>query len=66
MKRALPYLLASVLATFGLLTLFLSSSILFDLFGMPAKEGNYVLFVVWAQTLSAVCFIWPQRMALLC
>lgn len=33
---------------FALLTLFLSSSLIFDKFGIRAKEGNYVLFVVWA------------------
>jgi len=34
-----------VLAVFGLVTLFLSSSVIFDLFGVRAIEGNYVLFV---------------------
>ncbi len=57
MKRTLPYLLASVLATFGLLTLFLSSSILFDLFGIRAKEGNYVLFVVWANFICSLLYL---------
>lgn len=57
MKRALPYLLALVLAAFGLLTLFLSSSILFDLFGIRAKEGNYVLFVVWANFISSLLYL---------
>lgn len=57
MKQALPYLLALVLAAFGLLTLFLSSSILFDLFGIRAKEGNYVLFVVWANFISSLLYL---------
>ena len=57
MKRALPYILALVLAAFGLLTLFLSSSILFDLFGIRAKEGNYVLFVVWANFISSLLYL---------
>lgn len=57
MKRALPYLLAFVLAAFGLLTLFLSSSIIFDLFGIRAKEGNYVLFVVWANFVSSLLYL---------
>ncbi|HLN74539.1 MAG: hypothetical protein ACM3O8_06825 [Methylococcaceae bacterium] len=57
MKRALPYLLASVLTVFGLLTLFLSSSILLDLFGIRAKEGNYVLFVVWANFISSILYL---------
>lgn len=57
MKRALPYLLALVLAAFGLLTLFLSSSIIFDLFGIRAKEGNYVLFIVWANFISSLLYL---------
>lgn len=57
MKQALPYLLASVLAAFGLLTLFLSSSIIFDLFGIRAKEGNYLLFVVWANFVSSLLYL---------
>lgn len=57
MKQAHPYLFASVLAAFGLLTLFLSSSIIFDLFGIRAKEGNYVLFVVWANFVSSLLYL---------
>lgn len=57
MKRALPYLFALALAAFGLLTLFLSSSIIFDLFGIRAKEGNYVLFVIWANFVSSLLYL---------
>lgn len=57
MKQAHPYLFASALAAFGLLTLFLSSSIIFDLFGIRAKEGNYVLFVVWANFVSSLLYL---------
>ncbi len=57
MKKALPYLLASILAAFGLLTLFLSTSVIFDLFGVRAKEGNYVLFIVWANFVSSLFYL---------
>ena len=57
MKKALPYLLTSILAAFGLLTLFLSTSVIFDLFGVRAKEGNYVLFVVWANFISSLIYL---------
>jgi len=57
MKNAFPFLLASMLAIFGILTLFLSSSIIFDLFGVRAKEGNYVLLVVWANLISSLLYI---------
>ena len=42
MKKAIPYFLATILGAFGLLTLLLSTSVIFDLFGVRAKEGNYV------------------------
>jgi len=40
MKKILPYIIAVILTGFGLLTLFLSTSVIFDLFGIRAKEGN--------------------------
>ena len=65
MKKALPYLIAAILAAFGLLTLFLSSSVIFDFFGVRAKEGNYVLFVVWSNFISSIlylfCSLWTHR-----
>lgn len=57
MKKPLQYIIAIILAAFGLLTLFLSSSVIFDLFGVRTKEGNYVLFVVWANFLSSLLYI---------
>jgi hypothetical protein len=57
MKKILRYVVAVVLTAFGLLTLFLSSSVIFDWFGIRAKEGNYVLFVVWANFISSVLYL---------
>lgn len=57
MKKILPYLFATLLAGFGLLTLFLSTSVIFDLFGIRAKEGNYVLFVVWSNFINSILYI---------
>ena len=57
MKKLLPYLIALPLAAFGLLTLFLSTSIIFDWFGIRAKEGNYVLFVVWANFICSLLYL---------
>jgi len=39
------------------LTLFLSSSVLFDWFGIRAKEGNYVPLVVWANFISSGLYL---------
>ena len=46
MRQALTKSIALVLAIFGLINLFLSCSVSFDLFGVLAKQGNYVAFVV--------------------
>ena len=45
---------AIILALFALLTLFLSSSIIFDWFGIRAKQDNYVLFIVWANFVASI------------
>lgn len=57
MKKLLTYSIAFLLAAFGLLTLFLSTSIIFDLFGIRLKEGNYVLFVVWANFICSILYL---------
>jgi len=57
MKKYIPKIAAAVLAAFGLITLFLSSSIIFDLFGIRAQEGNYVLFVVLANFVSSWLYL---------
>ena len=57
MKKYIPYISSLILAGFGLLTLFLSSSVIFDWFGIRAKEGNYVLLVVWANFISSLLYL---------
>ena len=57
MKKAIPYISATLLTAFGLLTLFLSTSIFLDLFDIRAKEGNYVLFVVWANFICSILYL---------
>lgn len=56
MKKYLPYLLAVILTGFGLLTLFLSASVIFDLFGIRTQEGNYVLFIVWSNFICSLLY----------
>jgi hypothetical protein len=46
MKNRILKIAAIAIALFALLTVFMSSSVLFDWFGIRAKEGNYVGFVV--------------------
>ena len=57
MKKYILYTSAVILTAFGLLTLFLSTSVIFDLFGIRAKEGNYVLFVVWSNFISSILYL---------
>lgn len=57
MKKYLHQLLALLLVGFALLTLFLSSSVIFDWFGIRAREGNYVHFVVWANFLCSLGYL---------
>jgi len=57
LKQGPTYALITVLASFALLTLFLSSSVIFDWFGIRVKEGNYVLFVVWANFVSSIIYL---------
>ncbi len=57
MKFILKYIPISILTAFALLTLFLSSSVILDLFGIREKEGNYVLFVVWANFISSILYL---------
>lgn len=46
-----------LLLFFGIITLIASTAVIFDLMGMREKEGNYVLFVVIANLISAVLYI---------
>ena len=57
MKKNFPTLLAFLLAVFGLLTLFLSTSIIFDLFNIRTREGHYVPFVVVANFISSLLYL---------
>jgi hypothetical protein len=57
MKKIILYLVVAVLTGFGLLTIFLSTSVIFDLFDVRAKEGNYVLFVVWSNFISSFLYL---------
>jgi hypothetical protein len=57
MKKIFRNFPVVLLIAFGLLTLFLSTSIIFDCFGIREKEGNYVLFIVWANFVSSLLYL---------
>ena len=50
-------ILLILLVLFGAVTLFMSSSVLFDWFGIRAKEGNYVPLVVWANLICGILYL---------
>lgn len=57
MKSILLTISGFIIALFGIITLFMSTSVIFGLFDMRAKEGNYVLFVVIANFLCAFLYL---------
>jgi len=57
MKHSILKIIAIALLLFALLTLFLSGSVIFNLFGIRAKEGNYVPLVVWTNFISSILYI---------
>src|SRR5690349_14377997 len=59
MSSSTPILRAAaiVLALFGMVTIFVGGSVIFDLFGLREKEGNFVPFVVWANFICGFIYI---------
>lgn len=57
MKPVILKIAATVLTLFALITLFMSGSVIFDLFGIREKEGNYVLFIVITNFLCAFLYL---------
>lgn len=56
--KTIPFFITiAVLTAFGLLTTFLTTSIILDLFDIRAREGNYVPLVVWANLVSGILFL---------
>ena len=57
MKRIILIISAIVLIAFASLTFYLSSSLIFDLFDMRAKQGeDFVEFVAWANLISSLIY----------
>ena len=58
MKKIVLILSVIALTAFALLTFYLSSSLIFDLFGMREKQGNdFVEFVAWANLISSLIYL---------
>jgi len=57
MKPVILKIAAIILTLFALITLFMSGSVIFDLFGIRAKEGNYILFVVVSNFIAGFLYL---------
>lgn len=57
MKSIVLFICGFVIALFGIVTLFMSTSVIFGLFDIREKEGNYVLFVVIANFVCAFLYL---------
>lgn len=57
MKNIILKIAAIAIILFALITLFMSGSVIFDLFGIRAQEGNYVLFVVVLNFISGFLYL---------
>lgn len=56
-NKIVRFVIAIILTAFALLTIFMSSSVLFDWFGMREKQGNYVPFIVWTNFISGFLYL---------
>ena len=57
MHKYLPYIVGTFLGVFALLTLYLSGSVIFDLFGMRAKQGDFVWTVIWGNFIASMLYL---------
>lgn len=57
MKTIILKVAAVIISLFALVTLFMSTSVIFDLFGIREKEGNYVLFVVISNFIAGFMYL---------
>lgn len=55
--KTIKIILVAFLVLFGALTVFMGSSVLFDLFGIRELEGNYVDFVVKANLFCGIIYL---------
>jgi ABC-type Na+ efflux pump permease subunit len=57
MKSIVLFISGFIIALFGVVTLFMGTSVIFGLFDIREKEGNYVLFVVIANFICAFLYL---------
>ncbi|WP_081211847.1 hypothetical protein [Salegentibacter sediminis] len=57
MKRVFYYITLGFFLVFALISLYLSSSIIFDWFEMREAQRDYVLFVVWVNFIASFLYL---------
>lgn len=57
MSKIQKPIISLLLTAFGLLTLYLSSALIFDLFGERAKQGVFVPAVVWGNLICSLLYL---------
>lgn len=68
MKKITKHTASILLLVFGLLSIFLTLSVILDLFDVREKEGNYVLFIVYTNLVCGILYViaaiqnWYERM----
>ena len=55
-RKYLLYIFGMLLAAFALLTFYLSGSVIFNLFGMRAKQGDFVWTVIWGNFMASLLY----------
>ncbi len=58
MSNIILKLSAIFLAFFGILSLFMTFSVIFDFFGIREKEGNYIPFIVYANFICSFIYLY--------
>ena len=57
MKSIVLFISGFIIALFGIVILFMSTAVIFGLFDIREKEGNYVLFVAVANFICAFLYM---------
>lgn len=57
MKSKIIKISAVIILLFACITIFMSTSVIFNLFGIREKEGNYVFFVVFVNFIAGFIYL---------
>ncbi len=55
--KALKFIEGGLLALIGGVSVFMTLSVIFDLWGIREKQGNYVLFIVYANLICGLIYL---------